>query len=616
MYHGLYSHLHTSIVSDKITPKSLVLYKIRPAIVLSVSDKIEIQFQAGNTKRVRDKDVKLLHPGPVQNFDFLQGTEGNVQDAWELLQGERASLEDVADLIYGEFTPTSAWATWEILQDGLYFSGKPERIQTRTDAEVSAEQAVRAAKQADEKAWDEFLRRVKSGVLEAEDRKRLAEVERLALGKAVKSRILKSLDVQESPEAAHHFLIKCGYWPADFNPWPQREGAILHSPELAVPELSDEERLDLTHLDAWAIDDHGNTDPDDAISLDGDRLWVHVADVAALVAPDSHLDLAARERSANLYLPEGVTTMLPPEITEHLGLGLQERSPALSFGFKLDQGQVTDIQISPSLVKVTRTTYDAVEEQIEESTFAAIYQITETYRSARVARDAAHINLPEVSIKLVDSEILIRSLPKLRSRQMVTDAMLMAGEAAARFAEAQGITIPYAIQPPPEEIRHPQSMSEAFAYRRLFKPSTASLTQGKHFGLGLDYYARTTSPLRRYVDLVVHQQLRAYARGIKPLDSDQVSTRIAESSAASGTIRRSERLSNQHWKRVFLQRQEKWQGEAIIVALEERKAVVMIPELALESKIRRNEDMQLDQLIHLEVREVDVPGQTVYFRLV
>jgi len=610
------SHLHPSIVSDKTSPKSLVLYKIRPAIVVSASDKIEIRFQAGNTKKVRDKDITLLHPGPVHNFDFLESPEGNVEDAWELLQGEQSSLAEVAELIFGEYTPASAWATWEILQDKLYFSGKPGRIQARTQDEVTAEQTVRAAKRAEESAWDDFLQRVKSGVLEPEDRKRLAEVERLALGKTDKSRILKSLGVQESPESAHNFLLKCGYWPANFNPWPHREGAILSSPDLAVPDLPEQERLDLTHLDAWAIDDQGNTDPDDAISLDGDRLWVHVADVAALVAPDSHLDLAARERSANLYLPEGVINMLPSEITDLLGLGLQERSPALSFGFRLEQGQVTDIQISPSLVKVTRTTYDAVEDQIEESHFSAIYQLTETYRAARVARDAAQIDLPEVSVKLVDDEVLIRPLPKLRSRQMVTDAMLMAGEAAARFAEAEGIAIPYATQASPEEIRHPQSMSEAYAYRRLFKPSTASLIQGKHFGLGLDYYARATSPLRRYADLLVHQQLRAHARGEKPLNGDQVSTRIAEASAVSGSIRRSERLSNQHWKRIFLQRQEKWQGDAVIVALDERKAIVVIPELALESRIRRKEDMQLDQTIRLEVREVDVAGQNVYFRLI
>ena len=115
-------------MSDKISPLSLVLYKIRPAIVENTSDKIEIRFQAGNTKKVRDKDITLLHPGPVQDFDFLKPVEGNVQDAWELLQGEQAGLADVAELIFGAYTPASAWATWEILQDNLYFSGKPERI--------------------------------------------------------------------------------------------------------------------------------------------------------------------------------------------------------------------------------------------------------------------------------------------------------------------------------------------------------------------------------------------------------------------------------------------------------------------------------------------------------
>ena len=197
-------------------------------------------------------------------------------------------------------------------------------------------------------------------------------------------------------------------------------------------------------------------------------------------SPDSHLDLAARERSANLYLPEGVITMLPPEITDHLGLGLQELSPAMSFGFRLERGQVTDIQISPSRVKVTRTTYDAVEDQIEESHFAAIYQITEAYRAARLARDAAHIDLPEVSVKLVDDEVLIRPLPKLRSRQMVTDAMLMAGEAAARFAEAEGISIPYATtgiaggdSPTPKHVRSLCLSALIQAQHRVLDPGQA-----------------------------------------------------------------------------------------------------------------------------------------------
>lgn len=51
----------------------------------------------------------------------------------------------------------------------------------------------------------------------------------------------------------------------------------------------------------------------------------------------------------------------------------------------------------------------------------------------------------------------------------------------------------------------------------------------------------------------------------------------------------------------------------MVVALEERKSVVMIPDLALETRIRASAEHQLDEQIRLELREVDVPGQNVYF---
>jgi exoribonuclease-2 len=73
-------------------------------------------------------------------------------------------------------------------------------------------------------------------------------------------------------------------------------------------------------------------------------------------------------------------------------------------------------------------------------------------------------------------------------------------------------------------------------------------------------------------------------------------------------------LSNLHWKVIWLKEQGSWQGEAVILAWEERKAVVMIPRLALETRIRRTEDMQPDQTVRLQVQEVDVPAQAVYFR--
>ena len=52
-----------------------------------------------------------------------------------------------------------------------------------------------------------------------------------------------------------------------------------------------------------------------------------------------------------------------------------------------------------------------------------------------------------------------------------------------------------------------------FARRRTMTASQPSSQPGRHAGLGLDQYVQATSPLRRYLDLVVHQQLRAFLAG-------------------------------------------------------------------------------------------------------
>lgn len=598
-----------------IRPGCLVLYKARPAIVASVADKIEITLEGGKAKRVRDKDVELLHPGPTPGLGGLQTPQPDLAETWELLAGETTTLAELAELVFGEYTPATAWGTWELVTDGLYFEGSPQRIVGRAAEQVAALAAEREAKAAAARDWERFLAHVAAADLDADDRKRLVEVERVALGQAAASRVLAHFGVQEQPAHAHRFLVKCGYWSAEHNPHPGRVGVSLATPELSVPPLREEARRDLTHLAAYAIDDVGNQDPDDAISIDGDRLWVHIADVAALVTPDSELDLAARARAANLYLPEGIVGMLPDEVTTRLGLGLAAESPALSLGFRLGDTGVTDVEIVPSRVRVTRTTYDAVEQQLTQAPFAAIREITEAFRNQRLANGAAELNLPEVSIRIVDGDIRIRPLARLASRQMVTDAMLMAGVAAAEFARAEGLAIPYATQVAPEERRQPQRLSEMYAYRRLFKPSQASSVPDAHFGLGLSHYTRTTSPLRRYLDLVTHQQLRARITGAEALDTNAVAERIGASEAVSGLVRKAERLSNQHWKLAWLARHAEWRGEGTVVSLEERKAVVILPELALETRVRLKEGMQLDQTVRLAAREVDLPDQSVFFRV-
>ncbi len=601
---------------ENLRPGSLVRYKTHPARVLSVADKIEIELEGGRSKRVRPKDIQLLHPGPMQRLSELSPCEGEVLEAWELLAEGETDLPELAELIFDEFTPATAWATWQLLADGLYFEGEPGAIRARPAERIEADRKARQEKAAAQREWSEFLARLKAGRIIPQDHRHLHDVERLALKQSSGSRILQLLERPQTPENAHRLLRGLGYWEATFNPHPRRLNQPLASPEIAVPALPDEERVDLTHLPAFAIDDEGNQDPDDAISLEGERIWVHVADVAALVAPDAPLDLEARARSANLYLPETTVQMLPWAVTERLGLGLAEISPALSFGFRLgEDAALSDIEVVRSWVRVERLSYAQADARLHSAPFDRLRQLTQRYRARRHAAGALQLELPEVRVQVVDGEVVIAPLARVESRDMVTDAMLMAGEAAACFAKEREIPIPFATQAASGITAPPDGLAAMYACRRSLKPSQTVCRPDAHAGLGLSLYCRATSPLRRYADLVVHQQLVAHLSGREVLPLKQVTERIGAAAAVTGSVRKAERFSNLHWKLIHLERTPKWRGEGVVVEMQERRATLLIPALAMETKLRLSRPAALDSRLDLELSGVDLPDLTARFRV-
>ena len=593
-----------------------MLYKIRPARVTAVTDKVEIELEGGKTKRVRDKDVVVLHPGPLRSLAELTPCSGEIEENWELLEGSTTELKELSELIYGDYTPATAWAAWQLVEEGIYFSGTPQEITPCSAQAVQEERDRRVKKEEEEQAWVAFVERVQRGEIVAEDRKTLGEVEALALGLRDNSRILAALGVQESPVNAHRLLVKTGYWEPNENPYPRRFGINETIPDWPVPELPSDDRLDLTGLPAFAIDDEDNEDPDDAISLDGERIWVHVADVAALVTPDSEMDRDARSRGANLYLPEKVIPMLPQAVTDRLGLGLAPESPALSIGFRLtEQGEIADTQIRLTRLRVQRISYAQADQRLDEAPFTELLRLSRIYRQRRMAAGAAFIQLPEVKIRVKGGQVEIHPLPVLQSREMVTDLMLMAGEAVARYCLEREIPLPFASQAPPDAPGQPEGMAAMYAYRRQFKPTQVKTQPEPHAGLGLPLYSRSTSPLRRYSDLLTHQQLRAHLTGGEVMDMQALAERLSQAELGSMAIRKTERLSNEHWRLVYLRDHPDWRGEAVVVAREGDRATVVIPGLGMENKLRIKSAPELNAVIKVRPREVDLPDQSCYFRV-
>jgi len=593
---------------------SLVLYKLRPARVKRAGEKLDIEIEGGEIQKVRPKDVALLHPGPIASLNDLRPLRGEVDTAWEMLAGTTTTLPELAELAFGAYTPVSAWAAWQLVADGLCFRGSPQDVAVATPEEVAGRRAARAAEAAEKRAWSAFAGRVHEGRFEEGDATYLKDVEGLALGQSTRSRVLHELGRQETAESAHALLLALGHWSPTFNPYPRRLKLPTTPSRLALPDLPDEPRRDLTHLLAFAIDDASTETPDDALSLDGSRLWVHVADGAAVVVPGSPLDLEARARGATLHLPEGAVPMLPPEATPMLGLGLGPVSPALSFGLDIADGQVAGCEIIPSWVRVTRLTYEEVDAKLAEEPFRALFAIAQGYEAVRLANGAVDIDLPEVDVKVIGDEIDFLPVLPLDSRKLVENAMVMTGEAVARYGLARGIPLPFATQEASEAHERPRTWSEMFALRRTLKRGQYRSVPAPHAALGLDAYTQATSPLRRYLDLVVHQQLRAYLRGERLLSAEEILERVGAVEAVIGDVRQAERLSERHWTLLYLQRHVGWRGEGSLVEKRGLGGTLIIPELGLETQVHLAADPPLDSKVRLVLSRVDLPLLDARFR--
>ena len=163
---------------------------------------------------------------------------------------------------------------------------------------------------------------------------------------------------------AHELLLKIKHWSELINPYPERH-KIYPNEELTL-DFKEVTREDLTHLKSFAIDNSDSSEADDAISLDGERVWIHIADVATQVDIDSELDSYAQKRASNLYLPDQTIHMLPPNLSSFCSLGESEKSSALSVGFRMIDCQISDIKILQSEIKVVKMSYEEADKALKE----------------------------------------------------------------------------------------------------------------------------------------------------------------------------------------------------------------------------------------------------------
>ena len=308
--------------------------------------------------------------------------------------------------------------------------------------------------------------------------------------------------------------------------------------------------------------------------------------------------------------------MLPPEATDIFGLGLQEISPAMSFGIRItEEGSAILEKCVRSRVRVERLTYAGAASRMNESPLTEIASALERFRRKREADGAMFIRLPEADIQLVGGKVAVTPVEVTPERELVANAMLAAGAAVAVFAVEHDIPMPFATQPAVEEKVPCDSMSDMYALRRLCPPSVVRTSPGLHAGLGLNPYIRVTSPLRRYVDLLAHQQLRRWIAGEELLTSEQLEEHFLSSEKESAARRKLERQVDDFWMQVFFRQNPEWSGEAVLVNRVDDRLTFLIPSLAYEFKSRWGGKIEPGESVQVKIRSADPTTLSAQFRI-
>eukprot|EP00163_Fabomonas_tropica_P027353 TRINITY_DN5231_c0_g1_i4.p1 TRINITY_DN5231_c0_g1~~TRINITY_DN5231_c0_g1_i4.p1 ORF type:complete len:638 (-),score=125.36 TRINITY_DN5231_c0_g1_i4:12-1925(-) len=462
--------------------------------------------------------------------------------------------------------------------------------------------------------------------------------------------MLRSLGYNPSPDDAFRILVALGHFPGKkVNPQLFRapvksltkdEGARITEEILGTPDLDAPLREDLTHLRAYAIDDAATTEVDDAISIEGNRIYVHIADPTAYMKPEGHADTIISQRLTTFYFPETRIHMLPAAVHPPISLGVEPRN-ALTVSFEMtDDGAVKEnsYRIFPSTMKCRLLSYqdvdDMVAQQEAEHTGGATTTVAvdddDTHRDltslhrlmkGRLAHrrelGAVSIQLPEVTPVLDDDGncVALTSHEPEASRSMIEELMVLAGEVVGRFIqdteEKMGSPIPmlWRVQPMPrpvlpehEDVPHdaPAIVHDMALLARMMAASYTT-EASQHHALSISCYTQVTSPMRRYNDLLDHFQLKSILH--EGIDRQLVPHDVVVDVATRANLMHSSRKqvqkgSDRFWKLRYVEGLpvEKRRFAAIVLSpvvrrfadesIMENLISVWIPELALREKVR------------------------------
>jgi len=264
---------------------------------------------------------------------------------------------------------------------------------------------------------------------------------------------------------------------------------------------------------------------------------------------------------------------------------------------------VLDYQLYPATVTVnSRLTYTEADELIASPdsdgpaaarSLKLLHSMSQKLREWRRRAGAVLIRRRESKIRVHDESIEITVIDSdSPSRLTVAEYMVLSNHLAAQFCARNTIPIIYRVQPS-------SGGDLAAQHPRL------SLFPGLHAGIGLEFYAQLSSPIRRYADLVLQRQILGFlVKSREPLyQTEELLTVLANAEAADSAGKELERRSKRYWALRYLERGD---PEQLLAATALREgATAELSDSAVRGTLRGAPNLANDSKILVRIASLD-----------
>jgi len=359
---------------------------------------------------------------------------------------------------------------------------------------------------------------------------------------------------------------------------------------------------DLTNLKTFIIDSDDPKEVDDAFSLELigrkiKKLWIHISNPCKLFLTDSKIDIDARTRSSSLYLIDQYIPMLPSHIVEKANLKQNKISETISASIifnengSINKYEILEAKINPKY----QLSYEDAEELIElepkeEFEIVEIKNLLLKSINYRKTQGAISFDMPSYKIKIIKGNVQINNIPKSISQMIVSESMILMGYITSLYLYENNIAAPYRTQKincDASEILEKYKDSEIkFSILKQYMGKSFITTKAnKHESLGLTKYVQCTSPLRRYLDLIVQRQVFNNITNVEKLNAFKINEIIDIAKIKQSEINNIYKIDKLKYLNIFFIKENKSNFKIIFIKWINKKkniALVYFSEYSLE----------------------------------